>query len=109
MDYFLLCIAARLLLAWYMYKSNKFVQIFVGAVASVWTLMTLGIVRRDHGREAGGRIWWKHMRPFHAGMYAMSLYYSTFDHEMSALILIADVAVGTIVRYDYRNKSLFCL
>lgn len=102
MDYFLLCIIARLLLAYCMYKSNKFAQVFVAVVACVWTLMSVGIISRDSGPEAGGRIWWKYMRPFHAVMHAMSLLYSTRDNEMAALILLADVAIGTTIRYRYR-------
>ncbi len=104
---FIFCILARVFLAYLIYKSNFLkmaARMFVAVVAFVWILMSMDIIKRDTGPEAGGKIWWKHMRPFHALMYMISLYFvKSNDNEMAALTLLADVAVGTIVRYDYRS------
>ena len=109
MDYFLICIFARLslsLIAYAVPKARNVLIAFLLIVATTWTLMSFGIIVRETGPEVKGRIWWQKMRPFHAIMYFLSatlLYYH--DFKLASIVLAADVGVGTIVRYMHRYGS----
>ena len=107
MDYFILCIAVRAVLALIAYavpKARSVLIAFLLVVATAWVLMVMRVVVRDTGPEAGGVIWWKNMRPFHAIMYFLSalfLFHNKF--ALASVALAVDVGVGTVVRYAYRK------
>ena len=108
MDLFLLCIAARLALAYAATrpKLKTAVVVFLLSVATAWLAMTFGILKRDTGKEAGGGIWWKHLRFMHAINYLVAAFYlHRGDRVESAAVLVADVAVGSFLRYRHRNKN----
>ena len=106
MDWFLLCILARLNLSYIAYAHpwlHLALLVFLVGVASVWILMSIGVIQRDTGPEAGGEIWWKDLRVFHAALYLLAsirLYFG--DGQGAALILLLDVALGSAIRYAYR-------
>ena len=107
MDLFLLCVVARLALAYTalveMYR--KYVTIFLAVVAGAWVLLSLGVVRREKGVEAGGKIWWKHLRPLHACLYILAVIYLHLGHQkVASALLVADVGIGTYLRYEHRSK-----
>ena len=105
MDYFLLCILARLGLVGAALTSSLQTSLFyfLIVVASAWILMHVGVIRRDKGPEANGVIWWKDLRIVHASMYllaAVSLHIGW--NRFAAVVLLADVSYGTRKRYAYR-------
>ena len=106
MDLFLVCILARLGLAYAATQDNlrRPLMFFLLGVATAWLAMSAGIVRRDRGQEAGGKIWWKHLRLLHAINYiAASSYLVRGLNTEAAAILVADVALGTFFRFRYRS------
>jgi len=108
MDWFLLCIIARLGLAYaaLLEQCRKYVIIFLIAVACAWTLLSLGVVRRDRGVEAKGDIWWKHVRPLHACLYILAAIYLHLGYEKICFaLLVSDVGIGTYLRYGHRNTD----
>ena len=106
MDWFLVCIAARLALAYAATRPamKHYVLSFLLIVSVTWYSMTIGIIKRDTGREAGGRIWWKHLRLLHATNYLLAALYLYKDQRVEAAsILVADVAIGSFLRFRHRR------
>ena len=109
MNYFLICIAARLFLVYAatQKKLQKPLIVFLLAVAAAWLAMSTGLIDRDRGREAGGKIWWQHLRMLHAVNYLLAVYFLLKGFEIeAAAILFSDIALGTFFRYRFRRAPL---
>ena len=69
---FSICMVSRLFLAYYGSRLHGIQLTTFGWMimligVSMVTIYTFGL--RDNGWEAGGKIWWNDMRPFHGGIF----------------------------------------
>lgn len=99
--WFLACIAARLCLVLLaMVVSELGLRIMaVGAagIAIGFSVIFLGGYRKT-GLETGGKpIWWNHLRPVHALLYATFAYLAwTGQRDWAWKVLLLDVTLGTL-------------
>ncbi len=70
---------------------------YLGALALLpvigW-LVIIFIKPRDSGLEAGGKIWWKNLRPIHTGLYATFATLALMKNKNAWLVLAADTTFG---------------
>ena len=102
MSYFLICIITRLLLAFAAFKAY-FHPPWLKAMGAVATVIAAGFFviwlfkLRETGIETGGKkIWWDHLRPVHALLYALFavMAFSNNYAQYAYVALFADVALG---------------
>lgn len=105
------CIALRLLFV-YIAKTldNKYLP-YLGILALgpiIGWLVIMFIKPRDTGAEAGGKIWWKPIRPIHLILYMIFAYLAFTKNQYAYVPLLIDVIFGLvlfIVYHMYMEKS----
>lgn len=94
------CIGSRLTFSYIAsFVEGKYATVFSAVLATIgmgFLIIYFGGLRKT-GAEAGGKIWWNHMRPFHGVMYLLAGITLWFGYNVipSNLILI-DTMVGLI-------------
>ena len=101
MLFLIACIGARLLFSYIAsFVEGVWAQLFalvLGAIGIGFLVIYFGGLRKT-GAEAGGTIWWNHMRPFHGIMYTLAAILVWFGWNMIASNLIfIDTIAGLIV------------
>ena len=101
---FAVCIAVRCGLALVAFLAAKQMNlVYLRALGGLALVPALGFSLiwffewRKTGLEVGGRkIWWNHLRPFHAAMYAAFGALALMGYRDAYIALVIDVVVGTI-------------
>jgi len=92
------CIPARLLLVLLIYKINQkylpYFSIFLFAIGISFIYLYITNSRLN-APEAGGKTWWKNLRPVHGILYLLAAILSMMKNRLAALILLIDVIFGT--------------
>jgi hypothetical protein len=97
------CIGTRLLLAWLAYKLARSKSKWLDALAILAIAIAAGFFyiwinkMRTHGPETFGEpIWWDHLRPVHAALYATFAAMAINEHarQHAWVPLLADVSIG---------------
>ena len=94
---FMVCIAVRLALAYLAYAypeiaSRYALLALIPVIGWLWILLVTG---RDTGIEVfGDKIWWNHLRPVHAALWATFAYMSYNGMSLAWVPLVADPGVG---------------
>lgn len=109
---FYICILARILLAYtaYAVPSRLLSSIFY-MFALAFFLLSVGVVNRDVGREAGGNIWWKNNRIVHAILFFLAAEKMNEDLDKgetmsseSAAYVIISLIFGSWTRFQKRTN-----
>lgn len=96
------CIPARLAIAasssFYFAESeysSHIATLFICIAIGFAVIYTFGL--RKTGIEVGsGLIWWNHLRPLHALLYAIAAYLMYKKDKTSGAVLLLDAAVGLV-------------
>ncbi len=101
---FCVCTFVRSLLAYIASGEYAYYTLLILVPVSIaWLLMVLGVVVRDTGMEAMGKIWWKDNRKYHLLLYVLAIWciYNEMP-EMAGYLLYADVLYGGYMQMNYR-------
>ena len=90
------CLGTRSLITWLVYRQWHLPLLAaMGALFVLGWLYILLIGRRDTGPEAGGAIWWQHVRPLHALLWATFVGLVVMGNKQDAWKPLAiDTALG---------------
>jgi hypothetical protein len=95
------CIGTRALFAYGTYIASPTILPYIGAVAATIAIGFIAIYLfnlRPTGLEVGGaRIWWNHLRPVHAILYAITATLAIQRNPNAWIPLAADVVIGLSV------------
>jgi len=98
--FFFGCIVSRQLLAYLAYrgKHNEILTWITSIIGiGLWVVYIFKL--RNEGFEAGGKIWWNHLRPIHGSLYLLFAYMNYTGFEYSYVILVIDVLMAYVVYY----------
>jgi hypothetical protein len=91
------CIPARLLIALCAYKINAkylpYFSIFLFLIGFSFLYLYI-FNKRLNAPEAGGKTWWKNLRPIHGTLYIIASIYAFNKNRLSALFLLIDAILG---------------
>ena len=94
------CIGSRSLLAYVAKTINVKYLPYLGYIALIPAVGMMYIYitgSRDYGAEAGGKIWWKCLRPLHSMLYFLFAYNAIRENKKDAWKFLAlDVVIGLI-------------
>lgn len=94
------CIGIRVLFAFVAKTINIKYLPYLGYLALLPAIGMMYIYitgSRDHGIEAGGKIWWNNLRPIHSLLYFLFAYSAiTKKQEIAWKFLAADVSIGFV-------------
>jgi len=96
------CIGLRSLLAYIAYKEyyKDLLTIITSVIGiGLWTIYIFKL--RDEAIEAGGKVWWNHLRPVHGTIYLMFAYFNHTGSKNAYVLLVIDVIIGLV---SYFNK-----
>jgi hypothetical protein len=86
------------LLVWLAYRASPEQLQWMGALALLpaigFTFIYLTGARQTGLEVSGGRIWWNHLRPIHAALYATFAALAWKKHPRAWMVLLADVIFG---------------
>ena len=68
-----------------------------------WAIYLGGL--RPTGFEAGGEIWWNHLRPAHGTLYGIFAYLAINKSPHAWKVLLADVLIGLSFFLNFHYKS----
>ena len=109
--FLLLCIPVRISFVFISRKVDKKYLPYLGYLA---ILPAIGFAyiyifgKRKTGAETfGQKIWWNHLRPIHALLYALFAYLAINKNKNSHFVLFADVLIGFVsfLYYHYSVNS----
>lgn len=112
------CLGTRSFLVYYARIASQVALTYMAylsiLVASSFTILFIGDYRKTASEVFGDRIWWNHLRPFHAFTYFVfaAMVLSNFYKEYAWLVLLFDVVVGLaaflLFHYSQNNfRKLF--
>ena len=91
------CIGTRALFTYAAYAASPETLRWLGVLALLpvigWALIIF-FKLRDTGVEAGGRIWWKNIRPIHATLYLSFATLAIMKNHNAWKVLAADTTFG---------------
>lgn len=93
------CIPTRLLLALVFYKVD---EKYLPYLSSLLFLIGFSFIylyinnKRLDAPEAGGKTWWKDLRPIHGSLYIMAGLYALKKSRLSSTILLGDAVLGLL-------------
>jgi hypothetical protein len=95
------CIGSRLAFSYIAsFVKGKYATVFSAILATMgmgFLVIYFGGLRKT-GAEAGGKIWWNHMRPFHGTMYLIAAKSLLLGYNaISSNAIFIDTMVGLIV------------
>jgi hypothetical protein len=99
------CIGSRLLFALLAKNINVNYLPYLGYIALVPAFGMLYIYAtgsRDYGAEAGGKIWWNSLRPYHSILYVLFAYSAiNKEKDIAWKYLVLDVIIGLGAFYNH--------
>ena len=96
------CIGVRSVLAFIAYKEyyKDLLTIITSVIGlGLWTIYIFKL--RDQAIEAGGKVWWDHLRPIHGSIYLIFAYLNHIGNENAYVLLVIDVLIAL---FAYFNK-----
>ncbi len=91
------CIPSRLLLALLLYKINEkylpVLSILLLLIGTSFIYLYLSNKRLD-APEAGGKTWWKDLRPIHGSLYILAGLLALKKCRLSSLVILLDTILG---------------
>ena len=94
------CIGSRQLLAYLAYRGNhKDLLTWITSIIGIGLWIVYIFKLRNEGFEAGGKIWWNHLRPVHGSLYLLFAYMNHTDFLYSYVILVIDVVIALFAYY----------
>lgn len=97
--YFIICIFVRLSLAfsvyWFRQQRIQLLLAFICGSISVGSLYQYTVKTRTVG-AFHNKVWWDHLRPIHAGLYALTTYGLMIRYPYAYLFLWLDTLIGVI-------------
>lgn len=105
------CIATRLFFVYLAKTINIEYLPYLGYLAILISVsfITLFITdTRKTGPEVfGDKIWWNHLRPIHAFLFALFAFYAIKKHQKAWIFLLIDVMIGFIafLTFHYINNN----
>jgi len=92
------CIGSRSLLAYLAYKEDhKDLLTWITTIIGIGLWIVYFFKLRNSGFEAGGKIWWNHLRPIHGTLYLLFAYFNHTGIKNSYLLLVIDVLLALLV------------
>ena len=94
------CIGSRSLLAYLAYKEDhKDLLTWITTIIGIGLWIVYIFKLRNSGFEAGGKIWWNHLRPVHGSLYLLFAYMNHTGFIYSYVILVIDVVIALFAYY----------
>ena len=111
-SYFIVCLAARLFLVIKAHQNPSYAfSSLLFLVGVSFLILALGIVKRDQGVEAGGKIWWKSNRVVHGTLFLLAakamkddLDNNKTSSQISSACLALSWIFGALSRLQFRGK-----
>ena len=92
------CIGTRVLFTVVSLFASGLLLKLLGIVALTFVIGWIYIIfigKRDTGEEVlGGKIWWKHLRPFHALLWGLFSYLAITGNRNAWIVLLIDTLFG---------------
>lgn len=106
---FLLCLAARAVLAYTVYNLSEDALVRVAPLLSIpaagFMMLYFGKLRMRASEASGGVTWWADFRLLHGAMYACAAVYAHQGKRLAALPLFVDVLLGAAFFVQRLNES----
>jgi len=100
------CIGTRLLFTYAAKEIDVAYLPYLGYLALIPAMGMLYIYlsgSREYGMEAGGKIWWNHLRPLHSLVLFLFAYTAIRQHKSIAWkFLLLDVIIGFLAFVNHR-------
>tara|TARA_B100001758_G_C18410114_1_gene615020 strand:+ start:3131 stop:3505 length:375 start_codon:yes stop_codon:yes gene_type:complete len=109
--FLLLCIPMRIIFALVAKYINNDYLPYLGFLAIMpaigFSYIFIFGKRKKGGETFGQKIWWNHLRPIHALLYALFAYLAINKNKNSHFVLFADVFIGFVsfLHYHYSVNS----